>query len=125
MRCAGRDAHPHFSFGDSRAAAGAEANAAQIEARLGLVAGQPFDRMRVPDVMNAKASLDLAEAEFNRMRSLVDQKVISQSEFDQRRTQFEAARRITRRRRTRPIGLSPLRPRAPASRFAQGRIGHC
>jgi membrane fusion protein, multidrug efflux system len=70
----------------------AEANAAQIEARLGLAAGQPFDRMRVPDVMNARASLDLAEAEFNRMRSLVDQKVISQSEFDQRRTQFEAAR---------------------------------
>jgi RND family efflux transporter MFP subunit len=70
----------------------ADANAAQIEARLGLVAGQPFDRTRVPDVMNAKASLDLAEAEFNRMRSLVDQKVISQSEFDQRRTQLEAAK---------------------------------
>ena len=70
----------------------ADANAAQIEAKLGLVAGQPFDRMRVPDVMNAKASLDLAEAEFNRMRSLVDQKVVSQSEFDQRRTQLEAAR---------------------------------
>ena len=70
----------------------ADANAAQIEAKLGLVAGQPFDRTKVPDVMNAKASLDLAEAEFNRMRSLVDQKVISQSEFDQRRTQLEAAR---------------------------------
>jgi len=70
----------------------ADANAAQIEAKLGLVGGQPFDRMRVPDVMNAKASLDLAEAEYNRMRSLVDQKVISQSEFDQRRTQLEAAR---------------------------------
>lgn len=70
----------------------AEANAAQIEARLGLSGAQPFDRTRVPDVMNAKASLDLAEAEFNRMRSLLDQKVISQSEFDQRRTQLEAAR---------------------------------
>jgi membrane fusion protein (multidrug efflux system) len=70
----------------------ADANAAQIEARLGLVAGQPFERQRVPDVMNAKASLDLAEAEFNRMRSLLDQKVISESEFDQRRTQLEAAR---------------------------------
>jgi membrane fusion protein (multidrug efflux system) len=69
----------------------AEANAAQIEAKLGLVGGQ-FDKTRVPDVMNAKASLDLAEAEFNRMRTLVDQKVISQSEFDQRRTQLEAAR---------------------------------
>jgi membrane fusion protein, multidrug efflux system len=70
----------------------ADANAAQIEAKLGLTPGQPFDRMKVPDVMNAKASLDLAEAEFNRMRALVDQKVISQSEFDQRRTQLEAAR---------------------------------
>jgi RND family efflux transporter MFP subunit len=70
----------------------ADANAAQIEAKLGLIDGQPFDRMRVPDVMNAKASLDLADAEYNRMRSLVDQKVISQSEFDQRRTQLEAAR---------------------------------
>ena len=70
----------------------ARANAAQIEARLGLGSSSAFDRTRVPDVMNAKASLDLAEAEFNRMRSLVEQKVISQSEFDQRRTQLEAAR---------------------------------
>ena len=72
----------------------ADANAAQIEARLGLTNGQTFDRMRVPDVMNAKASLDLADAEFNRMKALLDQKVISQSEFDQRRTQLEAARQM-------------------------------
>ena len=70
----------------------ADANAAQIEARLGLRPGQPFDRLRVPDVMNAKASLDLAEAEFKRMQALLDQKVISASEFDQRRAQLEAAR---------------------------------
>ncbi len=70
----------------------AQANAAQIEARLGLNGGTAFDRTQVPDVMNAKASLDLAEAEFNRMKSLLEQKVISQSEFDQRRTQLEAAR---------------------------------
>jgi RND family efflux transporter MFP subunit len=70
----------------------ADANAAQIEARLGIGNGRSFDRARVPDVMNAKASLDFADAEFNRMRSLLEQKVISQSEFDQRRTQLEAAR---------------------------------
>jgi RND family efflux transporter MFP subunit len=70
----------------------AEANAAQIESRLGLTAGQTFDAKQVPDVMNAKASLEWAEAEFNRIRSLLDQKVVSQSEFDQRRTQVEAAR---------------------------------
>jgi RND family efflux transporter MFP subunit len=68
----------------------AEANAAQIEARLGL-AGE-FDPNRVPDVMNAKAALDLAQAEFDRIKSLLDQRVVSQSEYDQRRTQVEAAR---------------------------------
>ncbi len=70
----------------------AEANAAQIESRLGLTPGQPFEAKQVPDVMNAKASLDWEEADFNRIRSLLDQKVVSQSEFDQRRTQVEAAR---------------------------------
>lgn len=70
----------------------AEANAAQIEARLGLAPGQPFDVRLVPDVMNAKAALDLADAEFSRIKSLLDQKVVSQSEYDQRRMQVEAAR---------------------------------
>lgn len=70
----------------------AEANAGQIEARLGLKAGEAFDARRVPDVASAQAALDLAEAEFARIRSLLDQKVVSQAEFDQRRTQVEAAR---------------------------------
>lgn len=70
----------------------ADANAAQIEARLGLAPGQPFDSTRVPDAMNAKAALDLAEAEFARIGSLLEQKVVSKSEYDQRKTQVDAAR---------------------------------
>jgi RND family efflux transporter MFP subunit len=70
----------------------AEANAAQIAARLGLAPEDSFEPTRVPDVMNAKAALELAEAEFARMTSLLEQKVVSQSEYDQRRTQVEAAR---------------------------------
>ena len=70
----------------------AEANASQIEARLGLTASQPFDPIHVPEVMNAKASLDWAEAEFNRIKSLLDQRVVSQSEYEQRLTQVQAAR---------------------------------
>jgi membrane fusion protein, multidrug efflux system len=70
----------------------AEANAAQLEARLGLAPGQPFDSTRVPDAMNAKAALDLAEAEFGRIGSLLEQRVVSKSEYDQRKTQVEAAR---------------------------------
>ncbi len=70
----------------------AEANAAQLEARLGLAEGQPFDPTRVPDALNAKAALDLAEAEFARIGSLLEQKVVSKSEYDQRKTQVDAAR---------------------------------
>jgi membrane fusion protein, multidrug efflux system len=70
----------------------AEANAAQIEARLGLTPGSAFDPNKVPEVQNAKAAYDLAESEFARIKSLLDQRVVSQSEYDQRRTQAEAAR---------------------------------
>ena len=70
----------------------AEANAAQIEARLGFAPAGSFNPEAVPDVMNAKANLQLAEAEFSRIKSLLDQKVVSQSEYDQRLMQVEAAR---------------------------------
>ncbi|MCU1381950.1 MAG: hypothetical protein JWL71_647 [Acidobacteria bacterium] len=70
----------------------AEANAAQIEARLGITGGAALDVNAVPEVQNAKASADLAQAEFARITSLLDQRVVSQSEYDQRRTQAEAAR---------------------------------
>ena len=70
----------------------ADANAAQLEARLGLAAGQAFDPVRVPDVLNAKAALDWAEADFNRIKALLDQKVVSQAEYEQRLTQVQAAR---------------------------------
>ena len=70
----------------------ADANAAQIEARLGIGAGSALDVNAVPEVQNAKASYDLAQSEFARIKSLLDQRVVSQSEYDQRRTQMEAAR---------------------------------
>jgi membrane fusion protein, multidrug efflux system len=70
----------------------AQANAAQLEARLGLTPSSTFDVNAVPEVQNAKAGYELAQSEFNRIKSLLDQRVVSQSEFDQRRTQMEAAR---------------------------------
>jgi RND family efflux transporter MFP subunit len=70
----------------------AEANAAQQEARLGIAGGGTFDVNKVPEVQNAKAAYDLATSEFRRIESLVSQKVVSQSEYDQRKTQAEAAR---------------------------------
>jgi multidrug efflux pump subunit AcrA (membrane-fusion protein) len=70
----------------------AEANAAQIEARLGLSSDSALDVNNVPEVQTAKASYELAQGEFNRIKSLLDQRVVSQSEYDQRRTQMEATR---------------------------------
>lgn len=70
----------------------AEAIAAQAAAALNLDAGGAFDVARVPEVANARAELQLAEAEYARVKSLLDQRVVSPSEHDQRATQVEAAR---------------------------------
>lgn len=70
----------------------AEANAAQSAAALALGPDGGFEVERVPEVGNARAELQLAEADYQRIRSLLDQKVVSQAEYDQRRTQVEAAR---------------------------------
>ncbi len=70
----------------------AEANAAQIEARLAQPATSGFDVNRVPEVANARANFALAESEFGRIEKLLAERVVSQSEYDQRKTQVEAAR---------------------------------
>src|SRR5207244_3918066 len=70
----------------------AEANAAQLEARVGITSGGSFEVNAVPEVQNAKATAELTQNEFARIKSLLDQRVVSQSEYDQRRTQAEAAR---------------------------------
>jgi len=72
------------------AASDAEASVSQLEARLAIEPGGAFSIDTVPEVAAAKATRDLAEAEFGRIRSLLDQRVVSQAEFDQRRTQVEA-----------------------------------
>jgi membrane fusion protein (multidrug efflux system) len=71
----------------------AEANVAQIEVRLGVTGRQEFDVERIPEVMNARAAKELAGAEFGRIKRLYDEKVVSGSEFDQRRTQVEVTER--------------------------------
>ena len=70
----------------------AEANAAQIEARLGLTQEGGYDVNKVPEVANARANLNLAASEFARIEKLLAERVVSQSEYDQRKTQVEAAR---------------------------------
>jgi RND family efflux transporter MFP subunit len=71
----------------------AEANAAQIEARLGTASGAAFDVERVPEVANAYASYVLTRTEFERTKMLQERELVSASEFDQKQAQVEAARR--------------------------------
>ena len=71
----------------------AQANAAQIEARLGISANSDFAIDRVPEVANARASNDLAQADFERARMLSDRKLLSTADFDRSRAQADAARR--------------------------------
>ncbi len=70
----------------------AEANAAQLEARLGMGGDAVFDVNAVPEVQTAQSAYELAESEFARIKSLLEQRVVSQSEYDQRRTQVESSR---------------------------------
>jgi len=70
----------------------AEANAAQLEARLGIRGDSAFDVNAVPEVQTAQSAYELAESEFARIKSLLEQRVVSQSEYDQRRTQVESSR---------------------------------
>src|SRR5581483_1337369 len=47
---------------------------------------------QVPDVASAKADLTLAEADYARFKSLLDQRVVSQAEYDQARNKVDANR---------------------------------
>ena len=71
----------------------AAANAAQIEARLGVEGDAPLQIEQVPEVANARASNDLAQADFERARMLNDRKLLSAADFDRSRSQADAARR--------------------------------
>ena len=71
----------------------AQANAAQLEARLAITGGTPFVVDRVPEVASARATADLAQSEFERSEMLMQRQLVSRAEFDQKRTQAEAARR--------------------------------
>jgi RND family efflux transporter MFP subunit len=71
----------------------ARANLAKSAAGLGLSKdGEPFDVEKVPDVASAKADLTLAEADYARFKSLLEQRVVSQAEYDTQRSRVEANR---------------------------------
>jgi multidrug efflux pump subunit AcrA (membrane-fusion protein) len=71
----------------------ADANVAQIQARLGDVESRDFDVDKVPEVAAARASRDLARADFERAGMLYERKLVSKSEYDARQAQADNAQR--------------------------------
>jgi RND family efflux transporter MFP subunit len=69
----------------------ANANAAQIVARLGQPDGEGFNVDRVPEVAAARANRDLARAELERVTVLFERKLVSRAEHDMRAAQAESA----------------------------------
>lgn len=70
----------------------AEAAEAQIRERLGLVDGQTFDALRTPEVQQARATMDRAEADYKRFVQLLDEGAVSRAEHDLRRADYLAAK---------------------------------
>ena len=70
----------------------AEATEAQTRERLGLKPDQPFNPLTTPDVMQARAALDRAEADYKRFAQLVDEGAVSRSEHDFKRADYLSAR---------------------------------
>jgi RND family efflux transporter MFP subunit len=70
----------------------AEAAEAQIRERLGLVDGQPFDALEAPEVQQARATMDRAEADYKRFAQLLDEGAVSRAEHDLRRADYLAAK---------------------------------
>ncbi len=66
----------------------AEAVEAQTRARLGLVNGESFDPLKTPDVRQARAVMERAEADYRRYGSLVEDGAVSRSEYDLKRADF-------------------------------------
>ena len=70
----------------------AEAAEAQIQERLGLVNGQTFDALKTPEVHQARATMDRAEADYKRFAQLLDEGAVSRAEHDLRRADYLAAK---------------------------------
>jgi len=94
----------------------AKANLQAARATLGLGEGEKFVVTDIAEVRNAKAALDLAEAEFQRNKKLIENGDISRSVFDQRRAAYDQARSAYQ------MALNGARQRYAATITAQAQV---
>lgn len=63
----------------------------ELEVRLGLENGKPFNVATQPEVKTAKAALDLALANFKRDQELFNRKIMAKADFDRTSSEYDAA----------------------------------
>ena len=104
----------------------AEATEAQIRERLGLVNGQTFDPLKTPEVQQARATMERAEADYKRFAQLLEEGAISRSEHDLRRADYLAAKAAVRDHREPDAAALPVPPgpEGPGRHGAEGGGGH-
>jgi RND family efflux transporter MFP subunit len=84
------------------------AAAEEVAVRLGLdpaAVPEKFDPEQQPEVVSARSELELAQTNFERDKSLVANRTISQSDFDASRNKYEAARQAYNLRRHQALQL--------------------
>lgn len=84
------------------------ASADEIAVRLGLDPAAPpdrFDPEQQPEVVSARSELELAQTNFERDKTLVANRTISQSDFDASRNRYQAARQAYNLRRHQALQL--------------------
>ena len=70
----------------------AKAALRQAEEKVGIRPGQSFDINKLPEVLNARVALDLAEKNLRRSEKLIESGDISRSVYDQQRAQRDQAK---------------------------------
>ncbi len=66
----------------------AEATEAQIRERLGMMNEQAFDPLKTPEVQQARAAMERADADYKRFAQLVQEGAVSRAEHDLRRAEY-------------------------------------
>lgn len=72
----------------------AKAALRQAEEKVGLRAGQSFDVNRIPEVVNARVALELAEKELRRAEKLVESGDVSRATYDDQRARRDQLKEV-------------------------------
>lgn len=72
----------------------AKAALRQAEEKVGLRAGQGFDVNRIPEVVNARVALELAEKELRRAEKLVESGDVSRATYDDQRARRDQLKEV-------------------------------